>query len=201
MSLCDLHGLNTIQKFPFCFLSNKWHLRPLSQRSNSNDVRRTKTTLIPYGNSECPISLCIRTDWSGHSLFINIIYRIYWFLKRASISLIRQLKCANVIGSSLPVIPVSILYKSIAGLCRPIRVADGSITARYRFIKSATLDIRVFFVCCVSSAYQQAKWCNRPIIWTLTESLSFGKCIIFLAVLVVFSYRQILIGHWCVQTF
>ena len=33
--------------------------------------------------------------------------------------------------------PVSILYKSIAGRYRPVRVADGAITARYRFIKDA----------------------------------------------------------------
>ena len=29
--------------------------------------------------------------------------------------------------------PVSILHKSIAGRYRPVRVADGPITARYRF--------------------------------------------------------------------
>ena len=34
---------------------------------------------------------------------------------------------------------VSILYKSIAGRYRPVRVADGPITARYRFIKNASL--------------------------------------------------------------
>ena len=36
-------------------------------------------------------------------------------------------------------IPVSILYKSTAGRYRPVRVADGSITARCRFIKNASL--------------------------------------------------------------
>ena len=36
--------------------------------------------------------------------------------------------------------PVSILYKSIAGRYRPVRVADGQITARYRFIKNASWD-------------------------------------------------------------
>ena len=36
--------------------------------------------------------------------------------------------------------PVSILYKSIAGRYRPVRVADGPITARYRFIKNATWE-------------------------------------------------------------
>ena len=35
-------------------------------------------------------------------------------------------------------VPVTILYKSIAGRYRPVRVADGSITARYRFIKNAS---------------------------------------------------------------
>ena len=35
-------------------------------------------------------------------------------------------------------VPVSILYKSIAGRYRPARVADGPITARYRFIKNAS---------------------------------------------------------------
>ena len=33
--------------------------------------------------------------------------------------------------------PVSILHKSIAGRYRPVRVADGPITARCRFIKNA----------------------------------------------------------------
>ena len=37
--------------------------------------------------------------------------------------------------------PVSILYKSIAGRYRPVRVADGPITARYRFIKNAKWKI------------------------------------------------------------
>ena len=38
--------------------------------------------------------------------------------------------------------PVSILYKSIAGRYRPVRVADGPITARYRFIKNASWVMR-----------------------------------------------------------
>ena len=33
--------------------------------------------------------------------------------------------------------PVSILYKSIVGRYRPVRVAEGPITARCRFIKNA----------------------------------------------------------------
>ena len=38
--------------------------------------------------------------------------------------------------------PASILYKSIAGRYRPVRVADGPITARYRFIKNAYWVVR-----------------------------------------------------------
>ena len=40
-------------------------------------------------------------------------------------------------------IPASILYKSTAGRYRPVRVADGPITARYRFIKNASWDVTV----------------------------------------------------------
>ena len=36
--------------------------------------------------------------------------------------------------------PVNIIHKSIAGRYRPVRVADGPITARYRFIKNASWD-------------------------------------------------------------
>ena len=37
-------------------------------------------------------------------------------------------------------IPVSILYKSITNRYQPVRVADGPITARCRFIKNASWD-------------------------------------------------------------
>ena len=36
--------------------------------------------------------------------------------------------------------PVSILHKSIAGRYRPVRAADGPITARCRFIKNASWE-------------------------------------------------------------
>ena len=44
------------------------------------------------------------------------------------------------IGKSylLTILPVSILYKSIAGRYRPVRVADGPITARFRFIMNTS---------------------------------------------------------------
>ena len=40
--------------------------------------------------------------------------------------------------------PLSILYKSIAGRYRPVRVADGLITARCRFIKNASREFRSY---------------------------------------------------------
>ena len=47
--------------------------------------------------------------------------------------------------------PVSILYKSIEGRYQPVRVADGPITARYRFIKNAFWVVALlFFVCALS---------------------------------------------------
>ena len=38
--------------------------------------------------------------------------------------------------------PVSIQHKSIAGRYRPVRVADGPITARYRFRRMLAGDLR-----------------------------------------------------------
>ena len=38
-----------------------------------------------------------------------------------------------------------VLYKSIAGRYRPVRTADGPITARYRFIKNASWDMHQRF--------------------------------------------------------
>ena len=43
--------------------------------------------------------------------------------------------------------PVSILYKSTAGCYRPVRVADGLITTRCRFIKNATWSWIAFKTC------------------------------------------------------
>ena len=48
--------------------------------------------------------------------------------------------------------PVSIVYKFIAGRYRPVRVADGPITACYIFIKNASwvlADCKAFISCLV----------------------------------------------------
>ena len=47
-------------------------------------------------------------------------------------------------------IPVSILHKSIEGRYRPVKVADGPITARCRFIKNASWDIDPFITLSVN---------------------------------------------------
>ena len=44
----------------------------------------------------------------------------------------------------LCLLPVSILHKSIAGCYRPVREADGPITARYRFMKNASWVVVTF---------------------------------------------------------
>ena len=58
----------------------------------------------------------------------------------------------NFIRSAYIRYPASILYKSIAGHYRPVRVADGPITARYRFIKNA-----YWVVCCSLTYYDLLK--------------------------------------------
>ena len=60
-------------------------------------------------------------------------------------------------------IPASSLYKSIAGRYRPVRVADGPITARYRFIKNVYWDLE-----CLSEVVRWTKllgielWGSHP---------------------------------------
>ena len=66
---------------------------------------------------------------------------------------------------------VSILYKSIAGRYRPVRVADGPITARYRVIKNASWEyaikqLSVFLFDLVTFVTQRA----IPVEWNLTKT-------------------------------
>ena len=57
--------------------------------------------------------------------------------------------------------PVSILYKSLAGRYRPVRVADGPITARYRFIKNNGWGMSIDILS-RGNIYQYQ--CNNPFI-------------------------------------
>ena len=45
--------------------------------------------------------------------------------------------------------PVSFLHKSIAGHDRPVRVADGPIMVRYRFIMNASWVAVVVYFCLI----------------------------------------------------
>ena len=51
--------------------------------------------------------------------------------------LFEQIVCSNIIHASN-------IYKSIAGRYRPVSYPDGSITARYGFIKNAYWDMAHF---------------------------------------------------------
>ena len=70
------------------------------------------------------------------SLFVAILYSILWPCKSATkihdqtVLLDLYLRCLYVIRTPSP---VSILRKSISGRHRPVRVADGPMTARCRF--------------------------------------------------------------------
>ena len=57
---------------------------------------------------------------------------LFWWFRRT------VLRNNGISWLSSPIFPVSILYKSITGRYRPVRVADGPIKARYRFIKNAS---------------------------------------------------------------
>ena len=92
---------------------------------------------------------------SGYNLPFDIFCNIQWFCERIEKVPIRLLRTCfipistvrNIWGESnkCPThIPVSILHKSIAGRCRPVRVADGPIMARCRFIKNASWDVSYF---------------------------------------------------------
>ena len=61
--------------------------------------------------------------------------------------------------------PVSILYESIAGRYRSVRVADGPITARYRFIKNAS------GACSILSAVGELSTKLENCIWGINDRI------------------------------
>ena len=75
---------------------------------------------------------------------------MYWFVSERSCSdqqvatslLFALTSGYDLVEGSEERYPVSILYKSIAGRYRPVKVADGPITAHYRFIKNASWVVR-----------------------------------------------------------
>ena len=61
------------------------------------------------------------------------------YFKNFNTSSVYLLKCLQhcwMSGKQCRYLPPSILYKSIAGRCRPVSCSDGPITAHYRFIKN-----------------------------------------------------------------
>ena len=73
-------------------------------------------------------------------------FRIEDYMKLAS-TCSECLRIEDYMVIKFMMFPASILYKSIAGRYRPIRVADGPITARYRFIKNAYWVINCHNTC------------------------------------------------------
>ena len=72
------------------------------------------------------------------SLFHNKEITMLALWKHAYSNILKFSPPKNENSSRKHAYPVSILFKSIAGRYRPVRVADGPITARYRFIKNAS---------------------------------------------------------------
>ena len=92
-------------------------------------------------------------------------YALIWYLFNISVNIYIKLKVpytrimTKSTSDMYTIYPVSILYKSIAGRYRPVRVADGPITARYRFIKNASWVYVILFY---------SLW--KMFIWTATKS-------------------------------
>ena len=81
-------------------------------------------------------------------------------------------------------IPVSILHKSTAGHYQPVRVADGLITTCYRFIKNASWDNVCFVIICSSSLLLLAPHCA---LWLL----HFLGIFIYIFSLLTFAYVEV----------
>ena len=107
---------NVLQRITFLF----WPSHPwVSEDTNSLFESGQKRVWVKKQNR---LASCVDPDETAHYLIW-----IYTVCKGI---------CSGLQGNT----PVSILYKSIAGRYRPVRVADGPITARYRFIKNASWD-------------------------------------------------------------
>ena len=103
--------------------------------------------------------ICV--DNKGHtSQYFHVVSRPLWYILTYPAWIVCQLVgkdawklsmvfLCNRISSNQPscnrcckgISPISILYKSIAGRYWPVSVADGPITARYRFIKNASWEV------------------------------------------------------------
>ena len=128
-------------------LKFSWH----DLKNNNNKTKTNKTTNRSYTEagkylSEPRISLNQYFFFSQNngcfdiylSLFQQFFASCVLFLLLAACMHIVYIILYFIVQHQIRHFPVSILYKSIAGRYRPVRVADGPITARYRFIKNAS---------------------------------------------------------------
>ena len=101
------------------------------------------------GSNEYPQSMFWAEIWKNIKSFSSenfqfLEVKISIYLNRRVLVMPLQ-NAAKIFSWSIPSLQsrwtsecsASILYKSIAGRYQPVRVADGPITARYRFIKNA----------------------------------------------------------------
>ena len=105
-----------------------------------------KTTYAPSEDSDQPAILCPRNEiklrvhalCSGPHLFVDIFYSWQWISKPVMKA---QRRLCELPSWDSATTPISILHKSITGRYRPVRVADGPIMVRCRFIKNARWDV------------------------------------------------------------
>ena len=76
--------------------------------------------------------------------------------------------------------PVSILHKYIAGRYRPVRVADGPITARCRFMKNASREMKSKTRKKSLAASSHKATCQKPGLG-YTEPCRYQDCLIYCA--------------------
>ena len=122
-----------------------WNFRISLVRSSGVLIVRVNTVFIfetAWGMRESflcsgiAVPSSLTTDLSNmHRLLQFCLYLSCW-------SFCWQLEIYSFVYVSI-VSPVSILHKSIAGRYRPVRVAEGPITARCRFIKNASWVILI----------------------------------------------------------
>ena len=142
VSLYDISWVSSLTFESRYSISYKMHVRPaktqISQRIRAVWSETSQDTLWVAKVSKCLqagredyTSLGVCSDWfqftlGAHAVVGNTVSRL------SCVS--RERRSAVLPGE----FPVSILHKSIAGRYRPVRVADGPITARCRFIKNAS---------------------------------------------------------------
>ena len=73
----------------------------LTLENNNWCVTWEKKTLCHIWTVKVKMSVHIHAVWSGHSLFVNIYYSIYWFCKRTMKASISLRECVGWSGPSL----------------------------------------------------------------------------------------------------